>query len=282
MRIVVIGSGGLLGREIVRVCRDAGMTVRGLDLPEVDITTQSTFKAIPLCDWLVNCAAYTDVDGAELECDRAEVLNSTAPGILAGWCSVHAARMMHFSTDYVFDGSLNRPYTETDTPHPLNVYGHTKLAGEKAVLRTLPRATVVRTQALFGAGGRSFVRAIMDQLEKGVEALRVVNDQTVCPTYAVHLADGILRLLRTDRAGIVHCSASGACTWYELAQEIVKRTGRKVDVRAISSVAMNRPAARPPYSVLAKDRFRDWTGFAMPSWREGLDAFFKGVGKGQA
>jgi dTDP-4-dehydrorhamnose reductase len=246
----------------------------GFDLPEVDIRGDlGVLGDLAGTDWIVNCAAYTDVDGAESDRETAFAVNAAGAGRLARVAAARDVRLLHVSTDYVFDGALRRPYREDDMPGPINVYGESKLAGEAEVAAAGGRSLIVRTQSLYGPGGRHFVGAIRGLLQKGDQPLRVVNDQTTCPTYTGHLAAAILRLLAVETQGIVHVSASGECTWHAFARAIAEQLRPGAVVDPVSSDAFPRPARRPAYGVLDKGRYEEWTGVEMPSWEDGLAAF---------
>jgi dTDP-4-dehydrorhamnose reductase len=271
VKIVVAGGRGMLGTDLAAVCRAGGVEVVCRDLPELDICDPDSIAgALEPCDWLVNCAAYTAVDRAESEPDRAMAINRDGAAHLAAWCRRQGAKMLQLSTDYVFDGETEKPYMEDDVPSPLNQYGRTKLESERVVQASGVEHLTIRTQSLFGPGGKNFVEAIRAQLDQSDTPLRVVNDQVSSPTYTRHLARSILRLLEAGNRGIVHVSAGGCCSWYEFAVAIVRSAGANRDVIPVSGSEFPRPARRPRYSVLATDRFEAWTGMTMPSWEEGL------------
>jgi dTDP-4-dehydrorhamnose reductase len=278
MNVVVLGSAGMLGVEVVTACREAGFDTVGLDLPDVDITSAESLRdVLPAADWIVNCAAYTRVDKAETERDAAFAVNAEGAGHVARWCAANQARLLHVSTDYVFDGTKQEPYVESDPPHAVSAYGASKLAGEEAVRSAGGRHLVVRTQSLYGAQGPSFVRAILRKLGTA-DPIRVVDDQVSSPTYAPHLADGMVRLLGLDHDGTVHVSGSGHCSWCALARAIAARVQPGRDIQPMASGDLALPAARPAYSVLDNGKYNAWTGHALPTWEEGLDAFLQAEG----
>jgi dTDP-4-dehydrorhamnose reductase len=278
MNVIVLGADGMLGTDLMAACRAAGTAVQGLDLPDVDICDYDSIAAqVPVCDCLINCAAYTDVDGAESHADQAFAVNAEGPANIARWCHRKDIKLIHISTDYVFDGRKGRSYTEWNQPNPISVYGASKLAGEKAVRAEGCAYFIVRTQSLFGVHGHNFVKAVMGRLARG-KNLRVVNDQVSCPTYTMHLAEALLRLLPLERDGIVHLSARGSCSWYDFAVAIVKRVQPDAVVEPIPSTQMERPAERPACSVLDNWRYRMWTAHRMPTWQEGLEAYLKEEG----
>lgn len=275
MKLIIVGAKGMLGRDLIEICGRESIEVCQFDLPEVDIS-KGDLAALAGCGaagWLVNCAAYTDVDGAEANRELAFAVNATGARNLAKWCRLNSIRMLHLSTDYVFDGAGSAPYTEEDRTAPLNAYGESKLAGEVAVREEVSDALVVRTQSLFGVHGRNFVRAIMDRLSKTNDPLKVVIDQVSSPTWTVHLAEAMLQLIRLNRFGTVHVSSSGGCSWFDFAKAIADRVKPGAAVLPTSAAEYKRAARRPAYSVLDKSRFEKWTGRAMPSWRDALDGY---------
>lgn len=274
MKVVVIGSKGMLGTDLVAACRKARFAVRGLDLPRFDLRKEkAVHELLPQADWVVNCAAYTRVDDAEAHKADAYAVNAEGAHRLARVCAIRNIRLMHLSTDYVFDGRRKRPYTERDDPAPLNVYGASKLAGERAVRETGGRFLVVRTESLFGRNGPNFVRSIVRRLGEGDEPLRVVDDQVCSPTYTRHLAGALVRLIQYDGEGIVHVTASGQCSWFEFARAIAARVRPDAAIEPIRAADLDRPAVRPANSLLDNSLYITWTGHAMPSWERGLDEY---------
>ncbi|KAB1140384.1 dTDP-4-dehydrorhamnose reductase [Streptomyces luteolifulvus] len=280
MRWLVTGAGGMLGRDVVEELRGRGEQVAALDHAALDITSpESAARAFAehRPDVVVNCAAYTAVDDAEQDEARALRINGEGPRLLARACREHGARLVHVSTDYVFDGEArSTPYPEDHPTAPRTAYGRTKLAGEQAVLEELPAASaVVRTAWLYGVHGRSFVRTMLE-LEARRDTLDVVDDQRGQPTWSVDVAERIAdlgALLCREGAphGIFHATSSGEATWCELAREVFRLVGADPDrVRPTSSAAFPRPAPRPAYSALGHDRWGE-TGLAPPrDWRQAL------------
>lgn len=263
----------MLGRDIQGVCERAGHEVTGYDLPELDVTDPNgVFRKIIECDWVINCAAYTDVDGAQSDRERAFAVNCDGARNVARACARKSVPLIHFSTDYVFSGYRNVPYNENDEPDPLNIYGASKLAGEKAIKAEGGRYIIVRTQALFGKHGHNFVKAIVRQIREK-DSIGVVVDQVTCPTYTRHLAQAIEGLLHLDFSGILHISAEGECSWFRFAREIASYVRPEVQINPITSQDLGRPARRPPYAVLDKKRYTLLTGKKMPHWREGLEEY---------
>jgi dTDP-4-dehydrorhamnose reductase len=272
MRILVTGAGGMLGRDVVAAAREHGHEVAAAARADLDVTDAGAVRealagARPAV--VVNCAAWTDVDGAESEPGAAAAVNATGAGNVAAGAAAAGARVLHVSTDYVFDGAASRPYVESDPVGPRSVYGHTKLAGERAVAAADPRHQIVRTSWLFGLGGPNFV-ATMLRLAGVRDEVAVVTDQVGCPTWTGHLAEGLVRLAGSEDPGIHHLAGSGHCSWHAFAREIFRQAGVPCEVRETDSSAFPRPAPRPAWSVLGTERS---AAVALPDWREGLAAF---------
>jgi dTDP-4-dehydrorhamnose reductase len=273
MRFAITGAAGMLGQDLPAAARAAGHAVVGYPHAELDITdvgavTDAIGAAGP--DVVLNCAAWTDVDGAERDLERALRVNDAGAGNVARAGAASGAWTIHISSDYVFDGAKRSPYLESDAVGPLSAYGRTKLAGERAVVQAAPdRHTIVRSSWLFGAGGPCFPATIL-RLAGERDQLRVVDDQIGCPTFTPHLASALVDLAaRAARLpGILHLAGGGNCSWYEFAREIVARSGLTCDVKPCSTAEMPRPAARPGYSVLATERGDEVP--SLPHWREGL------------
>lgn len=273
MRLLVTGAGGMLGRAVVEAAARLGHTVQAATRAELDITDAEAVRAAVRAgrpQAVVNCAAYTDVDGAESHWAVAEAVNCTGAGNVAAAAATAGAWIVHVSTDYVFDGSKREPWVESDPTGPLGVYGETKLAGEHAVAGASANHAIVRTAWLFGAGGRNFVDTM---LARGAqrEEVAVVTDQVGCPTWAGHLAGALVELAeRPEETGIHHIAASGSCSWNELALEVFDQAGVECRVRPASSDEFPRPARRPAYSVLGSERPDP---LVLPPWREGVAAY---------
>jgi dTDP-4-dehydrorhamnose reductase len=272
VKVLVLGAGGMLGRDVVRAAERANHEVAALARADVDVTDAGAVRAAirreaPAA--VVNCAAYTNVDGAESEPGEAGRVNATGAGLVAGAAAEAGAAIVYPSTDYVFDGEKATPYTESDAPNPLSAYGRSKLAGERATIEANERHFVVRSSWLFGAGGRNFVDTMLGLAETEDQVL-VVRDQVGSPTFAGHLAEGIVRLLDTVAFGLHHMSAAGECSWYEFAQAIFERAGVECRVLSCTSAELARPAPRPFYSVLETE----WSdAIRLPPWEEGLAAY---------
>lgn len=277
MRWLVTGAGGMLGRDVVAELLARGERVTGLDRAALDITgARAVDRALAAHgpEVVVNCAAYTAVDDAEEDEERALRVNGDGPRLLARACAAHEARLIHVSTDYVFAGDARKPYTEDDPPAPRTAYGRTKLAGERAVLDALPSASaVVRTAWLYGVHGRSFVRTMIE-LEVRRDTVDVVDDQRGQPTWSADLAATLAGLgprVGVDVSGVLHATNSGDATWYDLAREVFGHLGADPDrVRPTGSETFPRPAPRPAYSVLAHDRARRFGLAPARDWRTAL------------
>jgi dTDP-4-dehydrorhamnose reductase len=267
MRIVVLGAGGMLGRDLMRL---AGESAVALEHADCDVTDAGGTRAVieqARPSVVVNCAAYTDVDGAEAEPEQALRVNGEGAGNAAEAAAAAGAGIVYLSTDYVFDGAKREPYVESDPAGPLSSYGRSKLAGEQATVAANPRHFVVRSSWLFGEHGRNFVDTM---LASERDELRVVDDQVGCPTYTRHLAQGILQLLRGEDFGVHHMAGAGQCSWYELARAIFERAGVEVRVEPCTTEEFPRRAQRPAWSVLGSERP---DAIELPHWQAGLDAY---------
>ena len=251
----------MLGQDIVRV---AGNDVVAVTRSDLDVTDADAARELLAGSTVINCAAYTDVDGAESDPEHAHAVNAEGAGNVAE----AAERVIYVSSDYVFDGTKREPYVESDPTGPLQEYGHSKLAGEHATAVANPDHLIVRSSWLFGVGGKNFV-ATMLALGKKNDELRVVNDQVGCPTFTGHLAVALARLARSGERGIVHAAATGSCSWFDFAREIFDRASVDCLVKPCTSDEFPRPARRPQYSVLGSER----NGPALPDWQDGLDAY---------
>jgi dTDP-4-dehydrorhamnose reductase len=251
----------MLGQDVVRV---AGNDAAPLTRAELDVTDADAVREVLTGSTVINCAAYTDVDGAESEPGLAHAVNAVGAHNVAQ----AAERVLYVSTDYVFDGKKREPYVESDPIEPLSVYGASKAAGERATAEANANHLIVRSSWLFGVGGKNFVETML-ALGKKNDELRVVNDQVGCPTFTGHLAEALVRLARGDQQGVLHVAATGSCSWFDFAREIFSRAGVDCRVKACTSDEFPRPARRPAHSVLASERGAP----ALPAWQDGLDAY---------
>lgn len=277
LRWMITGAGGMVGRDLTDELRSRGEDVMPYGRAELDIASPRALGAIvrenrPAI--IVNCAAYTKVDAAESNEAMANAINGSAVEFLANAASAINALLVQVSTDFVFDGSKRTPYEINDEPNPQSIYGKSKLLGEFAASHATQHL-LVRTSWLFGAHGPNFVEAILNQIRKGTNPLRVVDDQRGRPTYTPHLAHAIIRLARlacqsADARGTVHYADAGECTWFEFARAIVEECGATTEVRPVKTDEFPRPAKRPPYSVLSTERYERLTGVSPEPWRHGL------------
>jgi dTDP-4-dehydrorhamnose reductase len=280
MHVLVVGNRGMLGSCLCRVLRASGRKVTGTDIDEFDITDlEETRREIDKIspDILVNCAAYTDVDGCESNRELAFSVNAEGPKNLGAVTAGLGIRIMHVSTDFVFDGSKKTPYREDDATGPLSVYGKSKLQGEAGLSSVAEDYVIVRTSWLYGRDGGNFVRTIL-RLAEERDTLDVVDDQRGSPTYALDLAGALRDLSGAPCTGIVHYSNSGDCTWYDFASRIVALAGKPVTVRPTTTDRFPRPAVRPAYSVLDLSKVTRLLGQPPRPWEEALRAFIQGEG----
>ncbi len=282
---MVTGAGGQLGREL----RKSGFSpldeVFFTDVAELDIADRKAvenYVSRNEIDTIVNCAAYTAVEKAEEEPEKAELVNVRAVENLAAVAEKEGCLLVHVSTDYVFDGTASEPYTEKSPVNPQTVYGRTKLAGERAVRKSGCLAIIVRTAWLYSEFGSNFVKTMLRLAEEKGE-LNVVCDQVGTPTYAADLAAAIVHMLAdesvADKTGIYHFSNEGICSWCDFAREIVRLSGDKCTVNGITTAEYPAKARRPAYSVLDKTKIRQTFGVAVPEWREALERMMKARGK---
>lgn len=279
--IAVTGAGGMLGQAVVGAARDAGhdvlvLTRAQVDLRDVGAVRRTIDQAVADgYDRFVNCAAYTDVDGAESHEPMALAVNGTAVGNLAGATAAAGAHLVHVSTDYVFDGTKPTPYVESDPVAPQSAYGRTKLAGERAVAEASPEHAIVRTAWLFGGGGGNFVDTML-RLAEDRDEISVVTDQIGCPTWTGHLAPVLLEIAARRQGGVQHAAGHGACSWNDLATATFAQAG--VDCRVLPTTTDHfpRPAPRPAFSVLGSERDDH---IDLPPWREGLHGHLLGSGR---
>jgi dTDP-4-dehydrorhamnose reductase len=272
MRILVTGAGGMLGRDLVSAADAAGVDCVALTRAELDVTDAARVDALVSAaqpEVVVNCAAWTDVDGAEAAPDAAEAVNGDGAGNVARAADRVGAWTIQISSDYVFDGRKREPYVESDSVSPLSAYGNSKLAGERAVATEAPRRhTIVRSSWLFGPHGRCFPATIL-RLARERDELAVVDDQVGCPTFTGHLAQALLTLCERRPHGVLHVAGAGSCSWFEFAVRIVAEGGAQAPVRPCRTSEMPRAARRPEYSVLRSERDAP----QLPDWRLGLQAY---------
>jgi dTDP-4-dehydrorhamnose reductase len=271
--ILVVGANGMLGRDMMALIGDAG---RGVDIDEIDITSlESTERILRTLkpNTVINCAAYTDVDGCESNVETAMQVNGEGVAHLAMASREIGARLVHISTDYVFDGGKGSPYTEDDAPCPLGIYGESKFAGEMNAAIN-PDHLIVRTQWLYGLHGKNFVETML-RLAKEKDELSVVDDQIGSPTWTVDLAHAIMALLKSGGRGVYHAANSGFCSWNGFAKAIFEEAGLPIQVKGMTTDELNRPARRPLYSTLDCSRLERDSGFHPQPWRDALKAYMR-------
>ncbi len=272
MRVLVTGSTGQLGTAFQMVAAD-DVVLEARSEKDVDVTrTEDFVRAVEEVnpDVVINCAAYTDVDGCEDRPLQAFAVNAVAPGFMAAECHKRGVYFIHISTDYVFDGGKNSPYVESDHPFPVSIYGVSKLAGEHLVLSNSPSALVVRTSGLYGPsfegkGAYNFVLFVLTAArEKGEVTL--VQDHVLSPTFTFDLAKGILGILAEKPSGIIHMANEGAVSWVKVGREILAVAGIRAQIREVTWAHLKRKAKRPRYSALASEVKPG----LLPSWRDAL------------
>lgn len=275
MRVLVTGARGILGTAL-QATRPADVELHGRARAELDVTDAAAARAAVAQahpDWVIHAGAWTDVDGCEGDPERALRINWLGAANVLDAAARAGAGCVLLSTDYVFDGEARAPYLEHDPTGPRSAYGRSKRFAEQEALARGGRVLVVRTQWVFGAGGRNFVDTIL-AAARTRPALRVVADQRGCPTWSNHLAAGLWRLLEQDVApGIWHLSAAGDASWHEFARAIVAGAGLSTPVEPCTTAEFPRPAPRPAYGVLSKLRYATACGMAPPDWREGLAGY---------
>lgn len=271
MHILIPGANGMLGHALTAVLSKQH-TLTGLDLPDLDITDIFALKSAVsthLPDLIINAAAYTDVDGSEVNVEYAFAVNATGLRNLAVVCRELDIPLVHISTDYIFDGAAASPYLESDTPNPQGIYGKSKLAGEQYVRELTAKHCIIRTSWLYGEHGKNFVSTML-RLAGEWDEIGVVSDQVGSPTYTRDLARAVSQLVVKPICGTYHVTNSGVCSWYEFTLEIFKQAGIEgVKVKPITTEALNRPAPRPKYSVLDNSK---WIAAGMPPLRPYQDA----------
>jgi dTDP-4-dehydrorhamnose reductase len=277
MKVLVTGAAGMLARDLVPCLEKRGHDVLAPPESDLDITNIAAIRKWASSfnpKMIINCAAYTKVDQAEREEHLASIINGVAVQNLCLVCQEADIPLVHFSTDYVFDGANNEPYTIHDHPNPINAYGRTKLLGEKYVMWLLNRFYLVRTSWLFGIHGPNFIETMLKLAQKQKQ-VSVVNDQRGCPTWTQHLSEAVVSLIESGRYGVYHATNSGPTTWFEYAREIFRMAGTGTEVRPITSDQFPTAAARPKNSVLDPFPLPEATGREMPRWQEAIAQYLQ-------
>lgn len=275
--ILVTGANGQLGKELQVLAPDFPscnfLFVAKDDLNIAEAAATEEYFAEQRIDFCINCAAYTAVDKAESEPDNAFLINGIAVATLAAVCKEHDTRLIHISTDYVFDGTATQPYKETDQTNPVSVYGRSKLQGEVSAIENCPSAIIIRTAWLYSSFGKNFVKTMLRLMQER-ESINVVNDQLGCPTYAADLAAAIIQIIVSgqskDKPGIYHYANAGITNWYEFAVAIKDLSGSTCAVNPITTAEYPTAAKRPAYSVLDTSKITSTFHLAIPAWQKSL------------
>jgi dTDP-4-dehydrorhamnose reductase len=273
MRILITGAAGMLGHDVRRSAEAAGHEVVALPRAQLNVADPGSVSAAIAAaapDAVINCAAWTDVDGAESGFADALAVNGPGAGNVARAAAAAGAWTVHVSSDYVFDGAKATPYVESDATAPLSAYGRSKLKGELDVAEGAAGSgyAIVRSSWLFGAHGKCFPRTML-RLARERDQINVVSDQIGCPTFTGHLAPALVTVASDRRSGLLHIAGSGYCSWFDFATEIIAAAGAECEVRPIPTEQYPTPAPRPAYSVLASERDAP----RLPEWRTGLSDF---------
>ena len=281
VKILITGSQGMLGSALVKVLSSEFKT-KGIDIADCDITDKDQIINLVTSyrpSIIIHTAAYTDVDVNELNSERAFAVNALGSENIAKAAKDAQALLFYISTDYVFDGNKPKPYIEEDIPNPVNIYGSSKLKGEKFVQALVEKHFILRTSWLFGPKGKNFVTTILDKAQ-AVSRLEVVDDQKGSPTYTLDLAKAIKNLIAhldtvpcQDCYGIYHLTNAGSCFWFEFAKRIVELANLKTEVFPISSQESKRPACRPKMSILNTNKIKDVFSAELRTWQEALESF---------
>ena len=280
-RLLVTGAGGMLGSAVAATALAAGHEVGARERSRLDITDPAAVdEALGSEPWdaVINCAAWTDVDGAEEHEAQATLVNGEGPANLARACAANGIRLVHVSTDYVFDGGKEGPYLESDPTGPHSAYGRSKLAGEQAVAASGADHAIVRTSWLYGADGTNFVDTML-RLGSERESVFVVDDQLGRPTWTGDLAPALVACATAEPTGLFHAAGQGSCTWFELARAALELAGSPCRVEPTSTESFPRPAPRPANSVLDSERGAD--AVRLGAWEDGLVAYLTDIGVAQ-
>jgi dTDP-4-dehydrorhamnose reductase len=290
MKFLVTGANGQLGRETVLGLQAKGADVVGIGRQQLDFSRPDLVAdgiASHAADWVINCAAYTQVDRAEDDPETAFLVNRDSPGAVAEGVRRSGGRLLHLSTDFVFDGCQSHPYAEDDVCSPLGVYGQSKHEGEQAVHASLPQAIVLRTAWVYGLHGNNFMHTML-RLAAERDALTVVDDQIGAPSATDDIFNAMWALMQAEESGLFHFTNEGVASWYDFAHEIVTRAqqmGTPIGdcrVRPIPTKDFPTRARRPHYSVLDKQKIRRVLGYPIPHWTESLERTLRALQDGEA
>lgn len=274
-RIAILGGRGMLGTDLTKICGQQGFDVEVFDLPEFDITNSQQLKeALGTTKTIVNCASYTDVEGAENEAEKAYQVNAEATGRLGALVKAANAWLLHISTDFVFDGKLDRPYVETDTPNPINEYGKTKLAGEQLLGHSGCHHCIMRIEWTYGAAGNNFVTKLIKRA-KTDKALKVVDDQIGSPTATTEVAKVICELLRKKPIGLFHFASAGYVSRYKIAEFIIDKLLMDVTLSSCKTSDWKTGADRPLNSRFDCSKIRAFLDEPIQPWQVPLELFLR-------
>jgi dTDP-4-dehydrorhamnose reductase len=279
MKILVLGQNGMLGSDLLlrlsACCDVIGRDIGDFDITQAESCRELVSKVDP--DVVINATGYTDVDGCETSVERCFAVNASGVRNLALACKPKDIKVVHFSTDYVFDGQKSTPYAEEDACFPVNVYGRSKLAGENELKGHSGHFLLIRTAWLYGKNGKNFVKTIIEKAKIN-DYFDVVDDQKGCPTYTWDLCGAVEWLIKGGHAGIFHVTNTGCCSWYEFALKILEYAGMTdISVRPIKSDQLTRPARRPSYSVLSNQKLFNTSGKTMRSWQDALAGYLRTI-----
>ena len=279
MKVLVTGTKGQLGYDVVNELEKRGHTAVAVDIEEMDITDAVSVERVMTeaeVEAVIHCAAYTAVDAAEDNVEICRRVNAEGTENIAKVCKKLDLKMIYISTDYVFDGEGERPWEPDDERHPLNVYGQTKYEGELAVEKYLEKYFIVRIAWVFGVNGKNFIKTML-KLSETHEELNVVDDQVGSPTYTYDLAVLLVDMVESDKYGRYHATNEGLCTWYEFAKEIFRQAGVEVKVNPVTSDMFPAKAKRPKNSRMSKEKL-DANGFhRLPTWQDALERYLSEI-----
>ena len=275
VKTVILGGKGMLGTDMAKTCEHRGFAAHVFDLPESDIADSEQLReAVDSADMIINCAAYTDVDGAERQVDLAYQVNAAAVGRLGELAKQAGKWVLHVSTDFVFDGRLERPYTESDTPNPINEYGRTKLAGERLLVESGCRSCIVRVEWTYGSAGNNFVTKLLQRARSG-QPVKVVDDQIGSPTATTEASKAICDLLRRKTEGLFHFASEGYVSRYEMAKFVCDKLSLGVNLSPCKTSDFVGPAARPLNSRFDCSKIKTLLNERIKPWQVPLEDFLR-------
>lgn len=272
---ILLGSGGMLGSDVKAELEAQNINYKAYDYPEVDVTNIDTLRDVITSDVdvVINCTAYTAVDQAESDIERCRGINAIGAKNIATLCKEADAKLVHISTDFVFDGDKEGCYYEDDKPNPISVYGVTKQEGDEFVQEIMDKYFILRTAYLFGINGNNFIETMIKLSDK--ELLTVINDQKGSPTHSKDLAKAIIAVSKTDDYGIYHATSEGEATWYEFAKYVFEQMNLDVNLQPCSTEEYPTPAKRPHNSVLENTHFKENGVFTFPDWHVAVDEYLE-------